>query len=116
MSGGLTSAISKEGTSVSDIPESNNKDTSQREVTTCQYAEIGFASPHPTAPPTSDNVPVQYSVICGHLNTMVILNVLVIVIISDIIYRYQKTRLNLELMLICHSHLWSKIMRVILSL
>ena len=103
MSCSMSSTISKEGTSVSVIPESNNEDTSQREVTTCQYAEIGFVSPHPTAPPTSDVVPVQYSVICGHLNTMVILNVLVIVIISDIISRYQKTRLNLELMLMCNT-------------
>ena len=103
MSCSMSSTISKEGTSVSVIPESNNEDTSQREVTTCQYAEIGFASPHPTAPPTSDNVPVQDSIICGHLNTMVILNVLVIVIVSDIIYRYQKTRLSLELVLMCNT-------------
>ena len=112
----MSSTISKEGTSVSVIPESNNKDTTQREMTICQYADIGFTSHHPTAPPTSDDVPVQYSVICGHLNTKVILNILVIGTVSDIIYRYQKTRLNLELMLMCNSHLWSKIMRVILSL
>ena len=103
MSCSMSSAISKEGTSVSDIPESINEDTSKREVTTCQYAEIGFASPHPTAPPTGDNVPVQDSIICGHLNTMVILNVLVIVIVSDIFYRYQKTRLSLELVLMCNT-------------
>lgn len=39
--------------------------------TTFQYAEVGFPSPHPIAPPTND-VPVQYCVICDHLNTMVI--------------------------------------------
>ena len=76
----MSSAISKEGTSVSAIPESNHEDTSQREETISQYAEIGVVSPHPIAPPTSDDVPVQYSVICGHLNTMVIINVLLLLL------------------------------------
>ena len=39
--------------------------------TSSQYAEVGFPSSHPIAPPTND-IPVQYCVICGHLNTMVI--------------------------------------------
>lgn len=77
----MSSAISKEGTSVSVIPESNHEDTSQREETISQYAEIGVVSPHLIAPPTSDDVPVQYSVICGrHLNTMVIINVLLLLL------------------------------------
>lgn len=45
-------------------------DASEGEKSTCHYAEVGFPSHRPIAPPTSDVI-VQYSVIGEHLNTMV---------------------------------------------
>ena len=64
---------SEESTSI--ISESNDlimNEISEGEKNTCHYVEVAFSSPCPIAPPTSSGVPVQYSIIGGHLNTMVI--------------------------------------------
>lgn len=60
----ITSVISESTDEIMNV-------TSQKETSTSQYADVRFRSPYPTVPPTND-VPVQYTVICGHLNTMVI--------------------------------------------
>ena len=65
---------SSEESTTSVISETNEQImnyTSEGEKSTHHYAEVGFPSPRPIAPPTS-GVPVQYSVIGGHLNAMVI--------------------------------------------
>ena len=52
---------------------SNNKlsNTSKAEKSTSHYVEVEVSTTHPRAPPTND-VPIQYSNICGHVNTVVI--------------------------------------------
>ena len=60
--------LSEESTTTLIISESSNQILNS---SASQYAEMGFPLPHPIAPPTND-VPVQYCVICEHLNTMVI--------------------------------------------
>ena len=59
---------SEESTTTLIISENSNQILNN---STSQYAEMEFPSSHPIAPPTND-VPVQYCVICEHLNTMVI--------------------------------------------
>ena len=70
-----SSKYSSEGSTITSvISESCDEITnvsSQKETSISQYADVGFPSPHPTVPPTND-VPVQYTVICGYLNSMVI--------------------------------------------
>ena len=60
--------LSEESTTTFIISENSDQILNN---STSQYAEVGFPSPHPIAPPTND-VPVQYCVICEHLITMVI--------------------------------------------
>ena len=65
---------SSEESTTSVISERNDlvmNNTSEGETSTNHYAEVGFPSPRPIVPPTS-GAPVQYSVIDGHLNIMVI--------------------------------------------
>ena len=52
---------------------SNNKlsNTSKAEKSASHYVEVEVFTTHPKAPPTND-VPTQYTNICGHLNTVVI--------------------------------------------
>ena len=52
---------------------SNNKlsNTSKAEKSTSHYVEVEVPTAHPRVPPTND-VPIQYADICGHLNTVVI--------------------------------------------
>ena len=59
---------SKESTITLIISESSDQKLNN---TSSQYAEVEFPSSHPIAPPTND-ILVQYCVICEHLNTMVI--------------------------------------------
>ena len=88
---------SLEESTTSVISESNDlkmNDTSEGEKSTHHYAEVGFPSPHPIVPPTS-GVPVQYSIIGGHLNTMVIYKLEVHIIIH---YLTQKHIIVFELL------------------
>ena len=52
---------------------SNNKlsNTSKEEKSTSHYIEVQVSTTHPRTPPTND-VPTQYTDICGHVNTVVI--------------------------------------------
>ena len=52
---------------------SNNKlsNTSKEAKSTSHYIEVEVSTTHPRTPPTND-VPTQYTDICGHLNTVVI--------------------------------------------
>ena len=69
-----SSNISSEKNTILVISESNDviiNELSEGEKNTCHYAEVGFSSHRPIVPPTS-GVPVEYSIIGGHLNTMVL--------------------------------------------
>ena len=65
---------SSEESTTSAISESNDliiNGTSEEEKSTCHDAEVMFSSPRAIARPTN-GVSVQYNIIGGHLNTMVI--------------------------------------------
>ena len=70
MSGDMTSSIIEERTTSINLG-SCIEDVPKGESSASQYAKVRFPSSCPIAPPTSD-VPIQYSDISRHHNTIII--------------------------------------------